>query len=479
MLESRLVTVNARIAEGKNDYVSVKKQGKQTRWNLAYPKMKVPVNHPFFDAIPLIDIHTLMHMVNQETQFMTAFDHILHRYAARTADNHTLVAALVAWGTNLGLGRMGTISDLDFTALSQTSSSFIRLETLQIANDMVVNSLARLPVFPLYHIDDVIHSSSDGQKYETRLHTFNARHSPKYFGLQKGVVSYTLVANHVPLNARIIGANEHESHYVFDILYNNTTDVQPAIHSTDTHGTNEINFALLHFFGYQFAPRYKDLYDKVNTSLYGFQHPSQYDDDWLLKPIRKIREPLIVDEWENTQRIMLSLALKTTTQYVIVSKLSSYARRNRTKRALWEYDNIIRSIYLLDFIDLLTLRRNVQRALNRGESYNQLRRAVSYANFGKLRFKSEHDQNIWNECSRLITNCIIYYNISLLSRLLEIKQQQGDLDVAQRLTRISPVAWQHVNFHGRYEFTNIPTSIDLDALIAQLASRPLVLDDPD
>lgn len=297
--------------------------------------------------------------------------------------------------------------------------------------------------------------------------------------MQKGVVSYTLVANHVPLNARIIGANEHESHYVFDILYNNTTEVQPAIHSTDTHGTNEINFALLHFFGYQFAPRYKDLYDKVNTSLYGFQHPSHYDDDWLLKPIRKIREPLIVDEWENTQRIILSLALKTTTQYVIVGKLSSYARRNRTKRALWEYDNIIRSIYLLDFIDLLTLRRNVQRALNRGESYHQLRRAVSHANFGKLRFKSEHDQNIWNECSRLITNCIIYYNISLLSRLLEIKQQQGDLDVAQRLTRISPVAWQHVNFHGRYEFTKIPISIDLDALIAQLASRPLVFDDSD
>jgi len=117
--------------------------------------------------------------------------------------------------------------------------------------------------------------------------------------------------------------------------------------------------------------------------------------------------------------------------------------------------------------------------LSRGESYHQLRRAVSFANFGKLRFKSEHDQQIWNECSRLITNCIIYYNISLLSKLLEVKQQQGDLDVAQRLGRISPVAWQHVNFHGRYEFTKIPTSIDLDALIAQLASRPLVLDDPD
>lgn len=39
-----------------------------------------------------------------------------------------------------------------------------------------------------------------------------------------------MVASHIPVNARIIGANEHESHYVFDILYNNTTDIQPIVH---------------------------------------------------------------------------------------------------------------------------------------------------------------------------------------------------------------------------------------------------------
>jgi hypothetical protein len=50
--------------------------------------------------------------------------------------------------------------------------------------------------------------------------------------LKKGIVNYTHVANHVPLNARVIGANEHESHYVFDLLYNNTTDIQPSIHSS-------------------------------------------------------------------------------------------------------------------------------------------------------------------------------------------------------------------------------------------------------
>jgi TnpA family transposase len=104
--------------------------------------------------------------------------------------------------------------------------------------------------------------------------------------LKKGIVNYTHVANHVPLNARIIGANEHESHYVFDLLYNNTTDIQPSIHSTDTHGTNEVNFAILAFFGYQFAPRYKDIRGEMGT-LYGFKHPSQYDKESLFKSASK------------------------------------------------------------------------------------------------------------------------------------------------------------------------------------------------
>lgn len=203
-----------------------------------------------------------------------------------------------------------------------------------------------------------------------------------------------MVANHIPVNARIIGANEHESHYVFDMLYNNTTtDIQPDIHSTDTHGTNEVIFAILHFFGYQFAPRYKDFHDKVSTSLYGFQHPSQYG-DMLIKPVRKINTKLIIEEWENIQRIMLSLAVKSTTQSIIIGKLSAFTRKNKTKSALWEYDNIIRSLYFLNYIDSPPLRRNVYKALSRGESYHKLHKAVSFANFGKLRFKNENDQQI-------------------------------------------------------------------------------------
>jgi len=165
------------------------------------------------------------------------------------------------------------------------------------------------------------------------------------------------------------------------------------------------------------------------------------------------------------------LALKTTTQSIIVHKLNSYARKNKTCQAFWEYDNIISSLYLLDFVDSPLLRKNVQTALNRGESYHQLRRAVSYANFGKLRFRSEDDQHLWHECSRLVTNCIIFYNMTLLSQLWAREEPTQDMT---HIAHISPVAWQHINFYGRYEFTKASEPINMEEIVEALAHHPIL-----
>ncbi len=108
-----------------------------------------------------------------------------------------------------------------------------------------------------------------------------------------------------------------------------------------------------------------------------------------------------------------------------------------------------------------------------------MRRAVSYANVGKLRFKTEDDQQLWSECSRLISNCILFYNATILSRLLAYKVGSGDTAGAHLITQVSPVAWQHINFYGRYEFTKAPALINVDGIIAELAQRTIVPSEDD
>ena len=111
----------------------------------------------------------------------------------------------------------------------------------------------------------------------------------------------------------------------------------------------------------------------------------------------------------------------------------------------------------------------MQKALNRGEAYHRLRRAVAFVNGGKFRVQTEAEQQIWNECSRLITNAIIYYNTVLISRVFEQKQAAGDQTAMDVLRGMSPVAWQHVNLFGTFEFSPAASKIDIDALVAQYA----------
>lgn len=60
----------------------------------------------------------------------------------------------------------------------------------------------------------------------------------------------------MPVNTQIIGSNEYEGHFAFDLLYNDTSSIQSDVLSTDNHDTNNVNFAILYFFDYTFAPPY-------------------------------------------------------------------------------------------------------------------------------------------------------------------------------------------------------------------------------
>ncbi len=117
------------------------------------------------------------------------------------------------------------------------------------------------------------------------------------------------------------------------------------------------------------------------------------------------------------------------------------------------------------------MRRNVQRALNRGESYHQLRRAIAYAHGGRYRVHSQHEQEIWNECSRLVGNAVVYYNALILSEALEEFEGRREINSVEVLKRVSPVAWQHINFYGRYEFNAHFTPIDFAKLRERLSSE--------
>ncbi|HAW75579.1 MAG TPA: Tn3 family transposase, partial [Alteromonas australica] len=323
--------------------------------------------------------------------------------------------------------------------------------------------------FKHYNIQEgLIHASADGQKFESRLDTFKTRYSSKYFGTNKGLTSMNLIANHVALNARIIGANEHESHFILDLLHNNTSEIKPDILSTDTHGVNHVNFALLNLFGYTFAPRYAQ-FGTVISDLFDV---SEGDDNKTTLSLKKpINTALIIDEWDTIQRIIISLQQKTITQATLVRKLSGYSQNHPLLKALTEYNRMLKAMYLLDYIDDASLRAYVQRALNRGEAYHQLRRAIAHVNGNRFRGKSDDEIVLWNECARLLTNAIIYFNSLILTRLLEHFEAEGDDKKLEIIKQVSPVAWHNINLNGTYSFSFEQNTLNLDEIMQSIVQN--------
>jgi hypothetical protein len=41
------------------------------------------------------------------------------------------------------------------------------------------------------------------------------------------------------------------------------------------------------------------------------------------------------------------------------------------------------------------------------------------------------------------------------------------------IKQISPIAWQHINLHGRYEFSKLTENINIDAIVQELANAPI------
>ncbi|MDW2010795.1 MULTISPECIES: Tn3 family transposase [Vibrio] len=388
-LEVKLKEASEHIFSGDNKYVEFIPGKAELKWSIPNSRWQQTIENPLYNQIQHMGIVELMLFVDQKTGYLNSFTHISATKEKSPVNKEDLIACILANGTNYGLYKMANISDRSMGKLRSVDDSYVRYETLKTSNDQVSNAIATLPIFAYYHVDDnQLFSSIDGQKFECRINTFKARYSSKNFSKGKGVSALTLVSNHVPVSTQVIGANEYEGHFAFDLLYNNSSDIQPNTLSTDTHGTNNVNFAILDFFGYTFAPRYAKM-KKVFFEL--FEVTEENGGRIQLK--KDINHKLIAEEWDNIQHIVCSLSRKTTTQSTIIRKLSN--GKSRRLSALHEYDRLIKSIYVLEYVDNSTLRHYVQQALNRGEAYHQLKRAITSVNGNKFRGGNDYQVSQW------------------------------------------------------------------------------------
>lgn len=123
------------------------------------------------------------------------------------------------------------------------------------------------------------------------------------------------------------------------------------------------------------APRFTNLHAQLKH-LYRGSDQEGYA-DFLIQPVGQIDRHLIAAERSNLDHIAATLGLKEMSQSVLVRKICTLSGHHRTRKALFEYDKLIRTIYTLRYLRDPQFQRNVHRSENRIESYHQLRSTIA------------------------------------------------------------------------------------------------------
>jgi TnpA family transposase len=109
----------------------------------------------------------------------------------------------------------------------------------------------------------------------------------------------------------------------------------------------------------------------------------------------------------------------------MLRKLGSYPRQNGLATALRELGRIERTLFMLDWLQNLDLRRRVNAGLNKGEARNALARAVFFNRLGEMRDRSFENQRYRAAGLTLLTAAIVLWNTVYLERAVQALRNRG------------------------------------------------------
>jgi TnpA family transposase len=396
--------------------------------------------------LPLIDLPDLLIEVDQWTGFSQHLRHLNGREPRGHDFLPVLYAALLSQGCNFGFARMAQMADLAADRLAWCTTWYLREETLKAATTALVNYHHRLPLSQRWGGGTL--SSSDGQRIPVAGKIRNATALPRYFRHQ-GLTFYSWTSDQLSqYGTKVIPVTVRDATYVLDAILDNETELAILEHATDTAGYTEVVFALFDLLGMQFAPRLRDIGDQQLYRLSREQKARH------LAPRIKgtIRQDLILRHWDDLLRLAGSLKRGWVTASLFISKLQAYPRQNVLTRALQEYGRLLKTLFILRYLENADYRRRINAQLNKGESLHALRDFLFVADKGVIRRKQEEAQTNQALCLNLITNAVVVWNTVYMQAVLDQLRTEGYPMQEDDLVHLWPARFEHINPYGKYYF---------------------------
>ena len=402
--------------------------------------------------MPRVRIEKLLMDVDSWCGFTKAL-RPLPGYQSRSGGNGdqatTLLAALIAHGTNLGIAAMGSSTEgVTTDMLAGVSRGYLHPGSLKSSQTVLVNYHHGMEASGVWGQGRT--SSSDGQRFGIQGNSMQASFYPRYFGYyDRAITVLTHVSDQFSVfGTQVISCGTREALYVLDALLENDTDLNIEEHMTDTHGYTEQLCGLFHMLGLAFMPRIANL---ASCQLYRMDRTQSYGDlDAILR--QPVDLSLIGEQWDPMVRVVASLRNRTAPANVVVQRLVASRPSDRLAKAFRELGRLTKTIYILRYLHEPELRKRIQLQLNRGEARHSLAKRLFFANQGE--FRESDLESIMNKasCLSLLSNAVLVWNTKNLADIVDRIRASGEDVSDAELAQISPLACKHIIPNGTYSF---------------------------
>jgi TnpA family transposase len=170
---------------------------------------------------------------------------------------------------------------------------------------------------------------------------------------------------------------------------------------------------------------------------------------------------LIETHYKDLFQVVLSIKAGKILPSTLLRKLNNNSRKNKLYQAFRELGNVIRTIYLLEFISNIELREKITESTNKVEAYNWFLKWFFFGGEGIICENDREEQNKIIKYNELLANAVILHNVIDISNALEKLSAEGVSVTKEDIKAMSPYMTSHIKRFGEY-------IIDLDEIPAPI-----------
>ena len=148
-------------------------------------------------------------------------------------------------------------------------------------------------------------------------------------------------------------------------------------------------------------------------------------------------------------QIALSIKAGKIAPSTILRKLGTASRKNKLYYAFRELGRVVRTCFLLDYMNSEVMRRLIHSATNRCESFKKFAQWVYFAS-DLIQENVRNEQLKVIKYNHLIANLLIFHNCKSMTQTLKELQDEGMVLTPEILRALSPYR-QHPSQFGMHE----------------------------